>query len=148
MRARIMILLVLLTAGSSWTVGQTNPAGHWEGAISTPGTELGMIVELKQEASALSGTISIPAQGLKGFTLANVKLQGQQLSFEMPNITGTPTFTGTLSADGNSVEGTMSQGGGPFPLSFAVFPRRRWPRLPKRLQPKRQRSQRALGKER
>ena len=121
MRARVMILLLLITAGSLWTFGQTNPAGHWEGAISAPGTELGIIVELKQETSALSGTISIPAQGLKGFVLANVKLAGQQLSFEMPNIPGTPSFTGTISADGNSVEGTMNQSGGSVPFKLRRF---------------------------
>jgi hypothetical protein len=118
MRARVIILFLLLTAGSLWTMAQTNLEGHWEGAISAPGMELGMIVELKQEAGALSGTISIPAQGLKDFRLGNVKLQGQQVSFEMPNVPGSPTFTGTLSADGNSIEGTMTQGGGSVPFKL------------------------------
>ncbi len=121
MHARVMILLLFLTAGSLSAFAQTDPAGHWEGAINTPATELVIIVELKQEASALTGTISIPAQGMKGFALANVKLQGQELSFEMPNVPGTPSFKGTLSADGNSVEGSMSQGGATLPFKLRRF---------------------------
>src|SRR5512145_1957250 len=100
MRARVIVLfLFLATAVSLPTLGQTNPAGHWEGVINAPGTDLGIIVELKQEAGALTGTISIPAQGLKESNLANVKVAGQELSFEMSNIPGTPSFKGTLSAD-------------------------------------------------
>ncbi len=146
MRARVMIVLLLITAGSLWTFGQTNPAGHWEGAISVPGTELGIIVELKQEASALSGTISIPAQGLKGFVLASVKLEGQRLSFEMPNIPGTPTFTGTISADGNSVEGTMSQAGGSVPFKLRRFSEAEVAEAAKKAAEEGPRSPRAYGK--
>jgi len=121
MHRRVIILLLFLASGFLPAFAQNDPVGHWEGALSAPGTEMSIIVELKQEANTLSGTISIPAQGLKGFALGNVKLQGQQLSFEMPNVPGNPTFTGTLSADGNSLEGTMSQGGGTVPFKLRRF---------------------------
>ncbi len=121
MHRRVFTLILFVTAGFLSAFAQTNPAGHWEGAINAPGMDLGMIVELKQQAGALSGTISIPAQGLKDFALGNVKLEGQELSFEMPNVPGTPTFKGTISADGNSVEGTMSQGGTTIPFKLRRF---------------------------
>ncbi|RPJ80074.1 MAG: hypothetical protein EHM18_19060, partial [Acidobacteria bacterium] len=70
---RVAVFLLFLAAGSLSSLAQIDPAGHWEGAINTPGTELGIIVELKQEAGVLVGTISIPAQGLKAMPLANVK---------------------------------------------------------------------------
>lgn len=121
MHRRVVILLVFLAAGFLPVLAQTNPAGHWEGAINAPGMDLNIIVELKQDASGLSGTISIPAQGLKSLALANAKLAGQELSFEMSGIPGNPSFKGTLSADGNSVEGTMSQGGATIPFKLRRF---------------------------
>jgi len=121
MHARVVVFLLSLATGSLSTLAQMDPAGHWEGAINTPGTELGIIVELKQEAGALGGTISIPAQGLKSLALENVKLQGEELSFQMPNVPGTPTFKGKLSADGNSLEGSMTQGGATLPFKLRRF---------------------------
>jgi len=118
---RVAVFLLFLAAGSLSSLAQIDPAGHWEGAINTPGTELGIIVELKQEAGVLVGTISIPAQGLKAMPLANVKLQGQELSFEMTNIPGNPAFKGTLSADGNALEGSMTQGGATLPFKLRRF---------------------------
>jgi len=121
MHARLVSLLLFLLVGSLWTWAQKNPDGHWEGAINAPGMELAIIVELKQEAGGLTGTISIPAQGAKGLALSNVKLEGQELLFEIPNAPGPPSFKGTLSADGNSIEGTMSQGGGTVPFKLRRF---------------------------
>ena len=61
--------LVLLTLGSL-ALAVDKPAagfaGHWNGAITLPGTKLQIAVDLKADAmsSAWSGTIDIPAQML------------------------------------------------------------------------------------
>lgn len=121
MRARVTIFMLFLTVSSFWGFAQIDPTGHWEGAVNVPTTELAIIVELKQEAGALTGTISVPAQGLKGSPLENVKLEGQQLSFVLTAAPGNPSFQGTLSADGNSLEGMMTQGGTALPFKLRRF---------------------------
>ena len=44
-------------------------AGHWEGAITLPGTALAVRVDLEERSGAWSGSIDIPVQGLRGFLI-------------------------------------------------------------------------------
>jgi hypothetical protein len=64
------------------------------------------------------GTITIPAQGLKGFPLSSITVQGDSVSFALKGIPGDPTFTGTLSKDSKTLSGTFSQGGGSIPFAL------------------------------
>ena len=101
-------------------------AGHWTGMLDTPAQALDLEVDLKPGTPpAWVGTISIAVQNLKAFPLS-VEVQGTSVSFVMANVPGTPTFKGTLAADGTSISGDFSQGGGSLPLkltrkSDAVF---------------------------
>lgn len=95
---------------------ETSPAdhdasGHWQGAIEVPGTELAIIVHLSHKAGAWSGTIDIPAQGLKGFVLADVEVEGSAVGFAMDGVPGRPTFAGTLAESGEAIAGDFTQGG-------------------------------------
>ena len=94
------------------------PSGHWEGAIQVPGPELKIEIDLAPRGEKWEGTIAIPAQGLKGFPLSAITVQGDSVSFEMHGVPGEPHFNGTLSKDAKSLAGQFSQGGGTIP--FAV----------------------------
>ena len=95
-------------------------AGHWEGPIQTPGMELKVLVDLKVAAGAgLEGTIDIPAQGAKGLPLEAVEVRDRAVSFAIRGIPGQPTFKGTLSAEGATIEGSFSQGGQTFPFRLS-----------------------------
>ena len=65
------------TADSS----EASATGTWEGAIETPGSPLGVVVTLAEEAGSLSGTIDIPAQGAVGLPLTAVSVAGQAVTF-------------------------------------------------------------------
>jgi hypothetical protein len=107
--------LVLAPAVSAQT---PSAAGHWTGVLDTPAQPLDVEVDLKPDAPpAWVGTISIPAQNLKAFPLS-VEVQGTAVSFVMANVPGTPTFKGTLAADGATISGDFSQGGGSIPLKL------------------------------
>jgi hypothetical protein len=93
-------------------------SGHWEGAISVPGQELKIEVDLAKAANGWEGTISIPAQSLKGFPLSGITVKGDSVAFAMQNIPGNPLFTGTLSKDGKTLSGDLAQGGGTIPFSL------------------------------
>ncbi len=87
-------------------------AGHWEGAIQTPEGELAIVVDLVQgEQGAWTGTISIPAQNLKGFELSDIAVSGKSVKFAMKGVPGDPAFDGKLGEDGKTISGPFTQGG-------------------------------------
>jgi hypothetical protein len=98
----------------------TGGAGHWEGSIEVPGQALAIVVDLApKEGQPWVGTISIPAQNLKGFPLTDITVKENAVGFGMKGVPGDPRFTGTLSADGKSIAGHLSQGGGTLPFTLA-----------------------------
>lgn len=94
------------------------PAGYWEGKITLPGTALGVRVDLVNNGG-WGGTIDIPIQGLRGFELGDVTVDGDHVSFKMPNIPGEPLFDGNISSDGRSIAGKFSQAGQTFDFEIA-----------------------------
>ena len=112
------VLLVCLTAAPAVSAQTPSASGHWTGVLDTPAQPLDVEVDLKPDTPpAWLGTISIAAQNLKAFPLS-VEVQGTSVSFVMANVPGTPTFKGTLAADGATISGDLSQGGGSIPLKL------------------------------
>ena len=136
MTAPIVLLLAwtltLAAHGSAAAQAATGPAGHWEGAIQVPGQELAIQVDLaNKDADRWVGTIAIPAQNLKGFPLSDITVTGNAVAFAMKGVPGDPRFTGTLSADGKSMSGEFSQGGGRIPFTLAWKGEARYEEPPK-----------------
>jgi len=112
------VLLVCLAAAPALSAQTPSASGHWTGVLDTPAQALDVEVDLKPGTPpAWVGTISIAAQNLKAFPLS-VEVQGTSVSFVMANVPGTPTFKGTLAADGATISGDFSQGGGSLPLKL------------------------------
>ncbi len=121
-RGTLVLALTLTIAAEGIAAAQsaTGPAGHWEGSIEVPGQALAIVVDLApREGQAWVGTISIPAQNLKGFPLADITVKEGAVGFGMKGVPGDPRFTGTLSPDGKSIAGQLSQGGGTLPFTLA-----------------------------
>jgi hypothetical protein len=97
---------------------QSDMRGHWSGNLDTPGGSLGMEVDLDKTPTGWIGSISIPAQGASGLPLDGVAFSDGKGSFHIKGGPGDPGFTGTLSADGKSLEGTFSQGPASLPLKL------------------------------
>jgi CubicO group peptidase (beta-lactamase class C family) len=64
---------------------------------------------------AMSGTLDSVDQGAMGLVCANLNSNGKTLSFEVPSVGG--KWRGTISKDGNLLQGDWSQGS-PMPLTF------------------------------
>lgn len=113
-------VLAAAPAHQSQVAAQTaGPAGRWEGVISPPGTELKIALTLKPAtAGGFTGTIDIPAQGARDLPLGNVRVDGSDVAFDLPGVPGTPSFKGTVAADGNSISGTFAQAGQSFPFKL------------------------------
>src|SRR5688500_6482587 len=64
-------------------------AGYWAGDISLPSQPLPIAVELASAAGAAwHGSIDIPLQGVRGFKLGAVKIDGDAVEFAMPGVPG------------------------------------------------------------
>lgn len=118
----ILAILVCLCLAAPLVAQDTSttPAGDWAGAIELPGDQqLAIQVTLTPEGDGWSGTIDIPAQGLAGFALSNVTVDGRAVHFEMAGVPGTPTFDGELAEDGETIAGAFTQGGAELAFSLA-----------------------------
>ena len=63
---------------------QPGAAGYWEGAITLPRAVLGVQVGLERDGAQWKGTISIPVQGLRNFSLTNITVRDADVAFAMP----------------------------------------------------------------
>jgi hypothetical protein len=112
-------LIAVMSSSAVAAQQSAPPGGHWTGAVQTPGQPLEVEIDLKQEAPpAWKGAISIPAQNLKWLPLQAIDVKDKAVSFTISQAPGTPTFKGTLSADGTTIEGEFTQGGGSFPFKL------------------------------
>ncbi len=93
-------------------------AGVWEGTVSLPGQELAFSISLSQSGGTWNGTFDIPAQGAKGLPMGSLNVSGASVSFTIPG-PGEPTIKTTVSSDGKTMTGALSQGGGTFPIRLS-----------------------------
>ena len=89
-------------------------ADTWQGTLHA-GQDLRTIVKItKDDKGVYKGTFYSIDQGGQGFALDSVTLQGSDVKMVLKlfNL----TYQGKLSADGKTIDGTSSQGGGSLPL--------------------------------
>jgi uncharacterized protein len=118
-KSALFVSTFVFLGAIAMTASAAEPAGRWKGAITLPGAELEIIVALTMGADdKWAGTIDIPAQGLLGFELSGVAVEGTGVHFEMAGVPGQPTFDGELSSSGDSIAGTFRQGPQTFPFAL------------------------------
>ncbi|MEZ4761891.1 MAG: hypothetical protein R3C26_01400 [Calditrichia bacterium] len=64
----------------------------------------------------MTAEMDSPDQGTTGIPVSNVSVNGDKLAIEVSTING--TYSGTLSPDGNTVDGKWKQSGMEFPLEM------------------------------
>jgi len=113
-----LFLAVLGSVGRmSASQATPGPSGHWVGSLEA-GQTIGMEIDLATKNGAWYGTISVPSQGSRGVPLADLVVKGNTISFAIKGAPGDPNYSGTIGADGKTITGTFSQGGGSLPLTF------------------------------
>ena len=106
-------------------------AGEWAGRIGVPGSPLDVGIRFTVEGGGLRGEMNIPAQEIEAMPLAEVVLEGRDLSFRLPEVAGDARFRGTFEADGKSVPGAFTQFDRPFPLILRPGPASGRPQEPR-----------------
>ena len=117
MKRYIAIFAGLLMLAPAAVLAATNPAGVWEGSLSTPNGEIGFVFNLHRDGDKWAVEMDVPIQGISGLPLSDVKVDGAAIGFPMPG-PGDPHFDGKLSEDGKSVSGSFTQGGQAIPLNL------------------------------
>lgn len=94
--------------------GTVDPAGTWQGAVIwRPATiEIDVIVTLAPEGDAWSGELAAPTARVEEHELADVTVDGREISFRHTDRPAEGTFRGTVSADGERIEGRFVQSNG------------------------------------
>lgn len=110
---RILAALVLCSGAAS----AQDLSGDWQGALGAAPLRLILHVEKGDGATWKATLASIDQSPDWGAAMPvdAVTLQGSTLEFSIAALRG--TYTGTVAADGNSIDGTWSQGR-PLPLSL------------------------------
>src|SRR5262245_10054715 len=121
MRLSILVAIALLfSPASSPAQTRTDLSGHWDGGIHTPEMSISIQVDLmNNSAGQLAGTVSVPAQNLKGFPLVIESAEGQTINFRFRGAPGNRLFQGVISEDGGSIRGSFMQSGYTVPFTLS-----------------------------
>lgn len=115
-KARLWIgVLVALVAVSAGTLRAQDVAATWQGTLQAGGQALRIVIKITNEGGlkAVMYSLDQGGAGLPG----TVAVDGSVVKISMPGIGG--AYEGRLNADGRSLSGTWSQGGGSLPLTLA-----------------------------
>src|SRR5204863_1997391 len=109
----VVALVVLLSAGAA---AAQNLAGNWQGTLQAGPRSLRIIFAVTAaDAGGLRAVMYSIDQGGQGIP-ATVAAQGSAV--RMVAAGANITFEGSLSADGNSINGNFTQGGNAIPITL------------------------------
>ncbi len=95
--------------------------GTWLGTWTAEGESARVVFNLSREADdAYTGTLDLPDDGLIGYPLDTVTLEGSHVVLALAALQS--SYMGTLSADGASMEGVVTIQGAPYPLRIEKQP--------------------------
>ena len=92
--------------------------GAWSGTLNAAGQELAVVFNIEEGNGAYTATLDVPAQGAKGLAFDKVEIADKSVKLEISQLG--MSYTGTLSDDGKSMEGTYSQSGLEVPLRLEL----------------------------
>ena len=97
---------------------QSDYSGQWNGAIELPGMNLELAIELKNENGTWAGDLDIPVQQIRDMKLGDLKIEGRNMSFRLPEVPANASFSGAFDEKSEKLEGSFSQGGMAFPMKL------------------------------
>jgi hypothetical protein len=113
-RTPLCILAALLCAAPALHAQKL--AGTWQGTLADGKDSLRVVVKITDDDRRLKGALYSIDQGGDPMALSSISLQGGTLNFAIALING--HFSGTVSADANSIAGQWIQGSKPTPLTL------------------------------
>lgn len=114
----VSLVAVLFAVAACSSGSQDEPetvGGHWHGDLEIPDAPLAVGVEF---TGPNSGTIDIPAQGIREFALGEVRTDPVDVGFTLPGIPGDPVFKGALDSGTGRITGDFTQLGQTITLTL------------------------------
>jgi uncharacterized protein (TIGR03435 family) len=112
---KLALLLAVLAPVALHAQASHDIAGNWQGTLEAQKSLRTIVVVTKTDKGLAAKFYSID-QGAQSFNAKSVTLDGSAVKIDMEVING--IYAGTLSADGNSIVGTWTQGPKPLPLTL------------------------------
>ena len=112
----LLFCACLLLAGAS-SLPAASVEGDWSGTLRAGPQTLRLALHLATNGNGkFTGTLDSLDQGAMGLKITSATLEGNQLKFRLS--APAASFSGTVSKDGRSINGTWSQGAFTAPLAF------------------------------
>jgi uncharacterized protein (TIGR03435 family) len=114
---RLLLGMMVATVMLAATVRAQEIAGTWQGTLQPPNAPnpLRIILQISTEGGQLKAVLRSIDQGPQPMNAGAVTFESSTLKVALPAISG--SYEGKMSADGNSIVGTFTQGG-QLPLTF------------------------------
>jgi uncharacterized protein (TIGR03435 family) len=108
-------IVLLLFSGAGLKAQVQDITGTWQGTIKVPGRDLRTVIKIsKADGGALKAVMYSIDQNGQGIGASSITQDGATVKMSVATING--TYEGKLTADGNLIEGTWTQGTASFPL--------------------------------
>jgi uncharacterized protein (TIGR03435 family) len=111
-----MLWMAALAALAAGAVDAQNATGTWQGALQTPRGQLRTVIKVALDDDKLKAVLYSIDQGGTGMPASTFTKDGSTVKMTITAING--VYEGKMSADGNSITGTWTQGGAPTPLNL------------------------------
>jgi uncharacterized protein (TIGR03435 family) len=112
----LLIIAFALTSGGVSLAQAPDITGTWQGTLTLAGRDLRTVIKISKADSGLKAVFYSIDQGGGGIAANAITLDGSSVKISIATIGG--AYEGKLSADGNSIAGTFTQGGTSFPLNL------------------------------
>jgi uncharacterized protein (TIGR03435 family) len=118
---RLLLSIFVLSALSGSALLAQNITGTWQGALKVNGpngsVDLRTVMKISRgDNESLKGVFYTIDQDPTPINIASITLKGSAVKFSITALNG--TFEGTLSGDGNTISGKLTQGGSTLPLNL------------------------------
>jgi uncharacterized protein (TIGR03435 family) len=104
------------TEPASETHAKGDISGNWQGTLQTPQRSLRIILQVTKADKGWTAKMYSIDQGPQPFSATSITTDGATVKYAVDMIGG--NYEGKLSADGDSIVGTWTQGPNPLPLTF------------------------------
>lgn len=113
----LLVTLLLITPFARTQASPPAIDGDWVGSISISSMKLRIVIRLTSTPTKLTGSLQSPDQSPQWIPADSVKLEGENLTVNISAIQA--TYSGKLSADRKTMEGSFTQSGNTMPLALS-----------------------------
>ncbi|HEY3841069.1 MAG TPA: hypothetical protein VGL72_31075 [Bryobacteraceae bacterium] len=115
MKSFLPLLLAAICAPAVFAAD--DPSGHWEATIKVPKGPSKLTLDMARDDKGFwTASLGVPENHATGLVVNNIKMEGNRMAFDSPDLPGDPAFDLTLRS--GKLIGTLFLHGNPLPLEM------------------------------